>query len=561
MVHKPWIDDVTWAKAGEPGVYRRVPEVIDCWFDSGCMPFAQWGFPHENADGFERTFPADFITEAVDQTRGWFYSLMTISSLMFPERPLPHPFKNCVVLGLMTDAKGKKLSKRDKNYTDPLVLMDRVGADAVRWALYAGTVPGQNTRFFDDATTDAVREFLLKIWNVYSFFVTYANIDGWAPDADRPSLSERRDMDRWVLAELDATVRAVRQELDDYKSHMAVRHLLGFVDGLSNWYVRRSRARFWASDDSDDKRAAFSTLYEVLVDLTKLAAPFIPFMTETLFQNLVRTSNASAPESVHLASFPEPDEARADDELRRTMERVRNVVTLGQRVRNENKLKVRQPLAEAIIVVADDGERQAIDRFSSAIREELNVRELGFTQEPQKYVEFQLLPNFRVLGPKLGKQVPACKKALAEADGSALYAQMEENEKIVVELPDGPVELTPDEVEVRLSAREDFAAASGAGQVVVLDTRVDDSLRREGLAREVINRIQRARKAMDLAYEARIQVSWNADADLARAIEEHAARIAAETLATAFTRGGPDTGGEHDTDIEGTPLSLSITPA
>jgi isoleucyl-tRNA synthetase len=525
------------------------------------MPFAQWGFPHENADGFERTFPADFITEAVDQTRGWFYSLMTISSLMFPERPLPHPFKNCVVLGLMTDAKGKKLSKRDKNYTDPLVLMDRVGADAVRWALYAGTVPGQNTRFFDDATTDAVREFLLKSWNVYSFFVTYANIDGWAPDADRPSLSERRDMDRWVLAELDATVRAVRQELDDYKSHMAVRHLLGFVDGLSNWYVRRSRARFWASDDSDDKRAAFSTLYEVLVDLTKLAAPFIPFMTETLFQNLVRTSNASAPESVHLASFPEPDEARADDELRRTMERVRNVVTLGQRVRNENKLKVRQPLAEAIIVVADDGERQAIDRFSSAIREELNVRELGFTQEPQKYVEFQLLPNFRVLGPKLGKQVPACKKALAEADGSALYAQMEENEKIVVELPDGPVELTPDEVEVRLSAREDFAAASGAGQVVVLDTRVDDSLRREGLAREVINRIQRARKAMDLAYEARIQVSWNADADLARAIEEHAARIAAETLATAFTRGGPDTGGEHDTDIEGTPLSLSITPA
>jgi isoleucyl-tRNA synthetase len=561
MVHKPWIDEVTWTKDGEPGVYRRVPEVIDCWFDSGCMPFAQWGFPHQNRNDFERSFPADFITEAVDQTRGWFYSLMTISTLMFPERALPHPFKNCVVLGLMTDAKGKKLSKRDRNYTDPLVLMDRVGADAVRWALYAGTVPGQNTRFFDDAATDAVREFLLKIWNVYSFFVTYANIDEWTADADRLPLVRRSDMDRWVLAELDATVLAVRRELDDYKSHMAVRHLLGFVEGLSNWYVRRSRARFWASDDSEDKRAAFETLYEVLVDLSKLAAPFIPFMTEALFQNLVRKSDPSAPESVHLAPFPEADAGRVDDELRKTMERVRNVVTLGQRVRSENKLKVRQPLAEAIVVVADDDERKAIDRFSNAIREELNVREIGFTQEPHRYVQFELVPNFRVLGPKLGKQVPACKRALAEADGSALHAEMEKAGKIVVELPDGPIELTSDEVEVRLSARQDFAAASGAGQVVVLDTRVDDDLRREGLAREVINRIQRARKVLNLAYEARIDVSWNAEGSLADAIQEHAERIAAETLAREFRRGRIEATSEQDTEIDGARLGLSITPA
>ncbi|MGD8317498.1 MAG: isoleucine--tRNA ligase [Myxococcales bacterium] len=559
MVHKPWIDQVTWTAPGEPGVYRRVPEVIDCWFDSGCMPFAQWGYPHRGAEGFASNFPADFITEAVDQTRGWFYSLMTISTLMFPERTLPHPFKNCVVLGLMTDAKGKKLSKRDRNYTDPLVLMDRVGADAVRWALYAGTVPGQNTRFSDESATDAVREFLLKIWNVYSFFITYANIDGWQPDAHRPPLRERPEMDRWIIAELDAAVRAVRRELDDYKSHMAVRHLLSFVDGLSNWYVRRSRSRFWASDDSLDKSAAFSTLYEVLVDLTKLTAPFIPFVTETLFQNLVRKTDASAPESVHLAAFPMPDESRADEDLRRTMERVRNVVTLGQRVRNENKLKVRQPLAEAIVVVADDAERQAIDRFSDAIREELNVRSVGFTEEPGRYVDFELRPNFRVLGPKLGKQVPACKKALAEADGSALHAEMERAGKIVVELPEGDVELTPEEVEVRLSAREDFAAASGAGQVVVLDTRLDESLRREGLAREVINRIQRARKAMDLPYEARIEVRWQASGDLADAIDEHADRIAAETLATGFDRAQASS--EHDTEVEGNPLGLCIDPA
>ncbi len=561
MVHKPWVDEVTWVKDGEPGVYRRVPEVIDCWFDSGCMPFAQWGYPHQGQDEFQRSFPADFITEAVDQTRGWFYSLMTISTLMFPEQEVPHPFKNCVVMGIITDEKGKKLSKRDKNYTDPLVLMDQVGADAVRWALYAGTVPGQNTRFFDAAATDAVREFLLKIWNVYSFFVTYANIDAWSPSADRPPLAERSDMDRWVLAELDATVQAVRRELDDYKSHMAVRHLLSFVDGLSNWYVRRSRARFWAAEDTADKRAAFSTLYEALVDLTKLTAPFTPFMTETLFQNLVRKNDPSAPESVHLASFPEPDEARVDDALRRTVEQVRNVVNLGQRVRNENKLKVRQPLAEAIVVVADDGERTAIDGFSEAIREELNVRSLGFTQEPKKYVEFELLPNFRVLGPKLGKQVPACKKALAESDGSALYAEMEANQKIRVELPDGPIELTPDEVEVRLSARDDFAAASGAGQVVVLDTRIDDDLRREGMAREVINRIQRARKAMDLPYEARIEVSWNADGEVAKAIEEHAERIAGETLATRFEAGDAEGATVEETEIEGTPLRLGITKA
>ena len=558
-VHKPWIDQVTWEKPGEPGVYRRVPEVIDAWFDSGCMPFAQLGYPHQNQDAFEQTFPADFITEAVDQTRGWFYSLMTISTLLFEKRPLPHPFKNCVVLGIITDEKGQKLSKRDKNYTDPLVLMDRVGADAVRWALYTGTVPGQNTRFFDRATTDAIREFLLKIWNVYSFFVTYANIDDWTPNAPRPAIAERSEMDRWVLAELDATVLTMRQELDTYKSHMAVRHLLEFVDGLSNWYVRRSRSRFWAEGDSPDKSAAFSTLYEVLVDLTQLSAPFVPFITEALFQNLVRKQDPSAPDSVHLASFPVPDDARVDNALRRTVERVRNVVTLGQRVRNENKLKVRQPLSEAIVVVASAEEREAINHFSEAIREELNVRALGFSDDPTKFVHFDLVPNFRALGPKLGKQLPACKKALAEADGSALYAEMEEKGKIELTLPDGTVELTPDEVQVRLSAKEGFAAASGGGQVVVLDTHVDGDLKREGLAREVINRIQRARKTMDLAYEDRIHVRWHADGELAEAIEEHDAHIAKETLATNLAPAGSNPPGElHELKVDEGSLKVWI---
>ncbi len=559
VVHKPWVDNVTWTKPGEPGVYRRVPEVIDCWFDSGCMPFAQWGYPHQQKEQFERSFPADFITEAVDQTRGWFYSLMTISTLLFKDEPTPHPFKNCFVFGLITDEKGKKLSKRDKNYTDPLLLMDRVGADAVRWALYTGTVPGQSTRFFDRAATDAVREFLLKIWNVYSFFVTYASIDDWTPSDTRPPLSARSEMDRYILAELDATTRAICAELDVYKSHMAVRHLLAFVDALSNWYVRRSRSRFWAQGDSEDKAAAFATLYEALVDLSKLAAPFVPFIAEALYQNLVRHQDAKAPESVHLASFAAVDDARVDEGLRLAVERVRNVVALGQRVRNENKLKVRQPLAEAIVVVASEEERETIQRFSEAIQEELNVRRVGFSNEPAKYVNFELLPNFRALGPKLGKQVPACKKALAQADGAALYAQMEADGKITISLPEGPVELSPDEIEVRLSAKEGFAAASGGGQVVVLDTHVDDDLKREGLAREVINRIQRARKTMDLAYEARIHVHWQAEGELAKALHEHGAHIAQETLATEFAPAMDDPTGEvHELTVEEAPLKVWI---
>ena len=540
MVHKPWIDDVTWTVDGEAGVYRRVPEVIDCWFDSGCMPFAQWGYPHQNKAEFNANFPADFITEAVDQTRGWFYSLMTISTLMFGEEKTPHPFKNCFVMGLVTDDKGKKLSKRDKNYTDPMVMMDDVGADAVRWALYSGTVPGQNTRFGDGATKTAVREFLLKIWNVYGFFVTYANIDAWDVKRERPPLSERSDLDRWVLAELDATVVKVRTDLDAYKSHLAARHLVSFVDALSNWYVRRSRDRFWAAGETTDKAAAFSTLYEVLVDLVGLSAPFVPFVSEALFQNLVRKDNDSAPESVHLSSFPEPHVERSDEELRVAVESVRRMVALGQRVRSEQKLKVRQPLGKAIVVVAEDADRAHIERFADAIKQELNVHELSFTHEPEKFVEFELGPNFRALGPKLGKNMPACKKALAQADGSALYEEMQSAGHITVAVGDDDIELTTDDVEVRLKAKDGFAAASETGQVVLLETEITEALRLEGLAREVVNRLQRARKDLDLAYDTRIEVKWRAEGELATAISTHADHIANETLASAFKKARGD---------------------
>ena len=556
MVHKPWIDDVTWTEDGKPGVFRRVSEVIDCWFDSGCMPFAQWGYPHQNREQFEQCFPADFITEAVDQTRGWFYSLITISTLLFEDAKYPHPYKSCAVLGLLTDEQGRKMSKSLKNYTDPLELMDSVGADAVRWALYTATVPGQNTRFFDRATKEAISKFLLKVWNSYSFFVQLANIESWDPKATRPPLSERPEMDRWILAELDHTVRRVREELDVYKSHQAVRHIDAFVDALSNWYVRRSKPRFWAKGASADKAAAFATLYEVLVETAKLTAPFVPFMADAVFQNLVSKQDADAPRSVHLAEFPTPNDARVDDSLRRAVALSRLVVAAGLRVRGEAKLKVRQPLGEAIVVVADDEERAAVAMFADTIREELNVERLELSDEPAKYVQYELLPNFRVLGPKLGKQVPACKKALAQADGAKLHAEMSAQGSITVQLPDGPVELSADEVQVRLKAKEGFAAAAEGGHVVVLDTEITPALRAAGLAREVINRIQKARKDLDLELDARIAVGWESSGDVADAIEAHADAIARETLATTLKRGVQ--GEAQSTQVDSVELRFTV---
>ncbi|MFK7990015.1 MAG: isoleucine--tRNA ligase [Sandaracinaceae bacterium] len=559
MVHKPWIDSVTFQKDGEPGTYRRVTEVIDCWFDSGCMPFAQHGYPHVNKERFEREFPADFISEALDQTRGWFYSLITISTLLFDDAEYAHPYRNCTVLGLLTAGDGQKLSKRLKNYSDPMEMFDRFGGDAVRWSLYAQSVPGQSAKWFDGGANDAIKDFLLKVWNVYSFFVTYANIDGWDPSGPRPAVSERADLDRWILAELDATVREVREQMDAFRTHPSARRLQALVDGLSNWYVRRSRSRFWADGDSADKAAAFATLYEVLTALSGLIAPFTPFLAEHLHQNLTRRGDGAL-ESVHLGAFPSSDDARANPELLNQMEATRAVVALGQRVRATHKLKVRQPLSEAIIVVASDADRETVERFADAIQEELNVEKVTFSDQPKTYVDYALVPNFRVCGPRHGKRVPLIKKALGTADGGALHAEMEANGKIVMELSDGPIELAPDEIEIRLEAKQDFAAASLRGRVVVLDTRLTDALKRAGMAREVVNRVQRARKDMDLAFEARIALSYEADGELAAALKEHGDKIAGEVLADRMSAGldASQGGDATETEIDGHAFRFAI---
>jgi len=556
MVHKPWIDAVTWTRKGEPGVYRRVPEVIDCWFDAGSMPFAQWGYPHRNREKFEEYFPADFITEAIDQTRGWWNALLQISTLLFPDAEMPHPFKSCVVLGHITDREGRKQSKRLKNYEPPLESFDRHGADAVRWALLVSNAPGEGTRFDGTVADEATRDLLLKVWHVYTFFVTYARIDGWDPKRPRPPLADRAPLDRWVLAELDAATRDVRRAFDGLESQTAARRLQAFVDALSNWYVRRSRPRFWAEAHSVDKDAAFATLFEALDELTRLLAPFTPFLADTLYQRLARVAEPEAPPSVHLVAYPEPRPERVDETLLRDMALVRDVVALGLSVRATHSLKVRQPLHEAIVVLAGGEE---LDPWSAdVIGEELNVKEVRGTHEPARYVEFAILPNFRALGPKLGKRTPQLKQALQEQDGARLYAALERKGEITVELPDGqPVALERDDVEVRLTAKEGYAAASQGGRVVVLDTRLTPELKREGLAREVVNRIQSARKAMDLPYEARIAVTWAAEGDLAGAITAHRDWIAGETLATVLEPGAPQ-GEVHETEVEGMPLRFGV---
>jgi isoleucyl-tRNA synthetase len=560
MVHKPWIDDVTFAVPGEAGTYRRVSEVIDCWFDSGCMPFAQHGYPHQNVEAFEREFPADFITEAIDQTRGWFYSLLAISSMLFPERAKPHPFKHCTVLGLITDEKGLKLSKKLKNYKDPMHMFDEYGGDAVRWALFVSGVPGQSSKWFEGGASDAIKDLLLKVWNCYSFFVTYANIDGWTPQSARPPVGQRPELDRWMLAEMDQAVRDVGGALEGYQTHPAARRVGELVDGLSNWYVRRSRARFWGSEkESPDKLSAFATLYEVLVDLAKLLAPFTPFLSEALYQNLVRENEVGAPTSVHLTSYPVPHELRKDDAIRNDMSLVRDVVTLGNRVRAANKLKVRQPLGTAIVVVTDAHARKVLDEHAAIIEDELNVESLDFTSEPQKYVQFQVVPNFRALGPKIGKDVPAVKAALAKADGGVLYEQLGTTGKIVLALPDRSVELGPEEIEIRLAAKEGFAAASSGGRLIVLDLNITPALRKKGLAREAVSKLQTARKQMDLAFEERVHVRYRAEGTLADALFEHAGYVSGEVLAESFLASDDLPPETPSVDVDGQPFVFTVT--
>ncbi|MCA9515631.1 MAG: isoleucine--tRNA ligase [Myxococcales bacterium] len=561
-VHKPWIDDVVFPceKCGA-GDMHRVPEVIDCWFDSGCMPFAQWGYPHQGQDRFSEAWPADFISEAVDQTRGWFYSLLMISTLLFGEKELPHPFKNVIVLGHITDKTGKKESKSKGNYTPPDKILDSDGADAMRWYFYAANPPWNNTRYSPEAVRQGQQEFLVKLWNVYGFFTIYANIDGFEPaSSPRRPVAERALLDRWIRSELELATRAVTAAMDGYLLYDAAQRLVTLVDAISNWYVRRSRARFWSGELAQDKWDAYHTLYEVLVGVTTLAAPFVPFVTEQIFQNLVGNNDASAPESVHLCDWPAVDEALIDEALSVEMQAVRDIVSLGLSIRATNKLKVRQPLHEAEIVLGHAELAARVEAHADLIADELNVKKVSFTQDPGDLVTFAVKPNYRALGPVFGSRMPVVRKALDESDPEAVRLALAERGVYALTLADGDTaELTTEHVQVAVQAKEGFAAAGAGVGVVILDTGLDDALIAEGHVREVISRVQALRKQAELDYTARIALAVSGDAAVIAACEAHKAEIARETLADEVTLGGEATG-DHSAefDLDGAQVAAAI---
>ena len=578
-VHKPYIDAITYESPFAPGArMRRVPEVIDCWFDSGCMPFAQWGYPHANRELFPTRFPADFISEAIDQTRGWFYTLLAISTMLFgPEggpaqggaasqgngeatfpKEFPHPFRNCIVLGLMGGEDGKKLSKSKRNYKEPSYIFDREGADALRWSLLSSQAPWTGVRFKEESIATDQREFLIKLHNVYSFFVIYANIDRWSPDQAAKQPCECSELDRWLISELNQTITDVRASMDRYENYPACRRLVDFVDALSNWYVRRSRDRFWRPGLDADKNAAYHTLWSCLATLSKVMAPFTPFLAETLYQNLVREQDAAAPISVHLCDYPQPDEQAIDRPLLTQMALVREIASLGRSARMDAKIKVRQPLAEVELVLADPSNRDWLTGHLALIADELNVRNVQFTQEADTYVTYEVRPDFKTLGPKFGKLVPAIKAALAKADAAVLRRNLDAQGACSLEVGGQTVRLTGEDVQVSLSARPGYAAAQGRQVVVVLRTELDEALKAEGLARDLVHLIQTARKTEQLDYQDRIVVRVKANGPLAEALAANADYVKGQTLATDLIMDPALADAPHEGEIEGTTVALKI---
>ena len=528
-LHRPYIDAVT-IKCPECGKeMHRVPEVIDCWFDSGSMPFAQWHYPFENKDIFEKRFPADFISEAVDQTRGWFYSLIAISTLLFDEAP----YKNVIVLGHVQDKDGRKMSKSKGNAVDPMQALGQHGADAIRWYFYENSAPWLPNRFHDDAVQEGQRKFMGTLWNTYAFFVLYANIDNF--DATKYTLDYDKlpVMDKWVLSRLNTMVKEVDSDLANYKVTEAAKALQAFTDELSNWYVRRSRARFWAKGMEQDKINAYMTLWTALVTTAKAAAPLVPFITESIYRNLVCSIDKTAPESVHLADYPVANEDWIDEELEKNMELVLEIVVLGRASRNETNIKNRQPVAHMYV----NAERELSDFFKEIVEDELNVKEVVFKDDMEEYLTYSFKPNFRVLGPKVGKQIGAVKAALSKLNGSKAKAELDAAGKLVIALPDGEVTLTTEDVEVSMAQTEGFNCQRYNGVTIALDTTLTEELIEEGFVREIISKVQTMRKENGFEVTDHIKVSLSGNEKLQAIVAKNEDYLKEITLADSVAYG------------------------
>ncbi len=536
--HRPYVDEVSFACAecGEP--MRRVPEVIDVWFDSGSMPFAQYHAPFENRELFEQRFPADFVCEALDQTRGWFYSLLAISTLLFDRGP----YRNVLCLGLILDEQGRKMSKSLGNSIEPWEVIDRFGADALRWFFFTSKQPWDGYRFSLETIGEALRQFLLQLWNTYGFYVLYANANGVAPDA-LPEAGARNELDRWVLSRLEATVEIVRERLDAFDATIAGRAIQTFVEELSNWYVRRSRRRFWDGDP-----AAFATLRECLLIVSKLLAPFCPFVADEIYDNL-----DGADASVHLCDFPVA--AERDRELEEAMAVARETVRLGLAARGQAAVKVRQPL-RAAVVVATGAERDAIDRFADVLREELNVRELRFVSQADELGELEVKPNYRTLGPRFGKDMPLVAAAVAALDPARVSEALRDGRTVAISVSGQDHELGADDLATSMKPLEGYQVEREGSHAVALELEIDVELQVEGWAREIVHAVQAARRDAGLDVSDRITLTLSGDEDLVGAARAYQDYIAGETLATSVSYESLD--GARPVRIDGRELRVGV---
>ena len=549
-LHKPYVDKITLKCEKCGGVMHRVPEVIDCWYDSGSMPFAQWHYPFENKEIFEKNFPAQFISEAVDQTRGWFYTLEAISTLLFDR----NPFENCIVMGLVQDKDGIKMSKHIGNVISPWDVLDKQGADAVRWYFYASAAPWLPSRFSHEAVSELQRKYMGTLWNTYAFFVLYANIDNFDPKQVKGDL-KLTVMDRWVLSKLNTLIKTVDENLDGYKITEAARALSDFTDELSNWYVRRGRDRYWGSGMTEDKTAAYMTLYTVLVTMAKLTAPFTPFMAESIYQNLVRKVDADAPESVHLCDFPVCDEKAIDKALEDDMEVVLKAVNLGRAARNSANLKIRQPMAAMYV----KSESALPEEMVALIEDELNVKDVRFVTDARHFTTYQIKPQMRTLGPRYGKLLGKIGKHLAEADGNAVVDMLDAGKNYEFELDGTTVSLAREDMLIAPMQKPGYVAQSEGDFTVVLDSNITDELRREGYLREVISKVQTMRKEAGFEVTDRIAVYAAGSALIEDVIRTGEQTLKEGVLAVEVTVGSVKDGAyAKEWDLNGEKATLAV---
>ena len=535
-LHRPYVDEVTLTCPQCGGEMKRVPELIDVWFDSGAMQVAQWHYPFENQEIFAKQHPADYICEAVDQTRGWFYSLHAISTLLFDDVA----FKNVVCLGLILDEDGLKMSKSRGNIVDPWDVISAHGADALRWYFYTAGPPGDSKRFSLNLVGGTVRRFSLTLWNVYAFFTTYAALDGWEPDpTTEPAYTE---LDRWLRSELHALTKAVTEAYEAYDALNATRPVEAFVERLSNWYLRRSRRRFWKSASDADKHAAYSTLYEALTTVAKLIAPAMPFMAEELYQNLVRPVEPDAPESVHIADWPTYDPAAIDETLNREMALVLKLVSLGHAARNKAGIKVRQPLQEAAFAVGRASEQDVVTRYADLLADELNVKRVRVLSGQGEAVSYRLKPLPKQLGQKYKGLFPKVRQAILALEAEPAAQRLLAGEPVAVEVEGQTYEILPDEVEVIMEAHGGLTVASEGAYLAALNTEITPELRQEGLARDFVRWVQNARKEAGLEVADRIRLTYQAPEEIAQAVEAFRNEIMGEVLAVEMTAAAPPAG-------------------